>query len=109
VASERLFGSHKAGCHDLEARNGGLNPAPGSVVVAFILGMFLLSYIHSRRMRPFVLAVLLIAVVVFAIEGRSGLLIFGALVVLCALCLSEAWSKLMHRSDELTGRREKAP
>jgi hypothetical protein len=78
-------------------------------VVGLALGMFLLSYIYSRRMRPFVLAALLIAVIVFAIEGRSGLFIFGALVVLCALCLSEAWKKLMHRSDELTRRREKAP
>jgi len=71
--------------------------------------MFLLSYIYSRRMRPFVLAALLIAVVVFAIEGRSGLLIFGALAVLCALCLSEARRRLMHRSDELTRRRERVP
>jgi hypothetical protein len=78
-------------------------------VVAFLLGMFLLSYIYSRRMRPFVLAALLIAVVVFAIEGRSDLLVFGAFLVLCALCLSEAWRKLMRRSEELADRREKAP
>jgi hypothetical protein len=71
--------------------------------------MILLSYIYSRRMRPLILAALLIAAIVFAIEGRSDVLVFAVFAVLGVLCAIEAWRGLMQRSDELTREREKVP